>query len=88
MTCYITKDQIKEVLNRMRSFEMALCSVFDDFGYDLNDNLGRKNALLSQAQEKELAKTLKKEYGGDEVICNGRPGQPDIVIRCLNMQTN
>lgn len=86
MACYVTKDQIQEVLNSLRSFEIELYNVFDKFGYNLNDNLGRKNALLSQAQEKELAKTLKKEYGGDEVICDGRPGQPDIVIKSLNKE--
>ena len=86
MTCYLKKSQIKELLNKLRTFETALYSLFDDFGYDLNDNLGRRNALLSQAQEKELSKILKKEYGGDEVICDGRPGRPDILIKCLDRE--
>ena len=84
--CYVTTEQVGEVLKKLQAFEASLYKTFDNFGYDLNDNLGRKNALLSQAQEKELAKVLKKEYGGDEVVVDGRPGQPDIIIKCLKKE--
>ena len=77
--CYVTKQQAKTLIQRLKSFEASLYNVFDSYGYDLNENLGRKNALLSQAQEKELGKILRKEYGGDDVIVDGRPGQPGRV---------
>jgi hypothetical protein len=84
--CYVTKQQAKTLIQRLKSFEASLYNVFDSYGYDLNENLGRKNALLSQAQEKELGKILRKEYGGDDVIVDGRPGQPDIVIKSLDRE--
>ena len=84
--CYMTKEQAENLLIRLRTFESALYTTFDNFGYDLNENLGRKNALLSQAQEKELGKIFKKEYGGDEVIVDGAPGKPDIVLKALSRE--
>ena len=84
--CYMTKEQTENLLIRLQTFESALYTTFDNFGYDLNENLGRKNALLSQAQEKELGKIFKKEYGGDEVIIDGAPGKPDIVLKALSRE--
>jgi len=84
--CYLTKSQVKDVLNNVRTFELALNTLFGDFGYDLNENLGRRNALLSQSQEKELAKVLRKTYGDDDIVDDGRPGRPDIIIKSLNRE--
>ena len=84
--CYMTKEQTENLLIRLRTFESALYTTFDNFGYDLNENLGRKNALLSQAQEKELGKIFKKEYGGDQVVVDGAPGKPDIVLKALSRE--
>lgn len=81
--CYMTKRQTEDLLIRLKAFESALYTTFDNFGYDLNENLGRRNALLSQAQEKELGKIFRKEYGGDQVVVDGGPGKPDIVIKTL-----
>ena len=84
--CYITKKQIHEVLQKVRTFELSLSALFSEYGYNLHDNLGRRNALLSSSQEKELANVLRKQYGYDDIVDDGRPGQPDIVIKSLNKE--
>ena len=84
--CYITKKEIHEVLQKVRTFELSLNALFAEYGYNLTENLGRRNALLSTSQEKELAKVLRKKYGEDDVIDDGRPGQPDIIIKSLNKE--
>lgn len=81
---YFTKKDAVEVIRRLTTFENALAETFEKFGYDLRDNLGRRNALISQAQEKEVASVLSEKY--KEVIQDGAPGQPDVVIVDLNKE--
>ena len=75
---YLTPQLTKEVIGRLKTFENELCEVFNRYGYNLRDNLGRRNQLVSQAQEKEFARSLRKVY--KEVIEDGAPGKPDIFI--------
>ena len=42
--------------------------------------------MLSASQEKELANVLRKQYGDDDIIDDGRSGQPDIIIKSLNKE--
>lgn len=81
---YLTPELTKEVIVRLKAFENELCSVFNRYGYDLRDNLGRRNQLVSQAQEKEFAKSLRQVY--KEVIEDGAPGKPDIFIADINKE--
>ena len=81
---YFTQKDANEVLNRLVTFENALAETFERFGYDLRDNLGRRNALISQAQEKEVAAVLGQKY--KEVVQDGAPGQPDVVIVDINKE--
>ena len=53
---YLTPQLTQDVIGRLKTFENELCDVFQKYGYDLRDNLGRRNQLVSQAQEKEFAK--------------------------------
>jgi hypothetical protein len=51
---------------------------------DLLDNLGRRNIVMSQAQEKFFAAALANEHEG---VCNdGRTGQPDILIESMDKE--
>ena len=75
---YLTPQLTQEVIGRLKTFENDLCNVFNSYGYDLRENLGRRNQLVSQAQEKEFARSLRKVY--KEVIEDGAPGKPDIFI--------
>ena len=75
---YLTPQLTQEVIGRLKVFENELCEVFNRYGYDLRDNLGRRNQLVSQAQEKEFARSLRTIY--KEVVEDGAPGKPDIYI--------
>ena len=75
---YLTPSLTQKVIERLKTFENDLVHTFSKYGYDLRDNLGRRNQLLSQAQEKEFARSLREVY--NEVIEDGSPGKPDIYI--------
>ena len=75
---YLTKEDVVEILKRIQSFENDLNSVFSKRGYDLRNNLGRRNALISLAQERETANVLRQKF--KNVIEDGAPGKPDIYI--------
>ena len=75
---YITREDMLEVINRMQDLESKLGSLFANHNYNLRENLGRRNQLLSAVQEKETARVLRKKYV--EVLDDGAPGTPDVVI--------
>jgi len=81
---YLTKEMIREALANVQTFEHELDNLFASYDYSLRDNLGRRNALCSQAQEKELAKVLSKTF--ESVIQDGAPGKPDIYIGDINKE--
>lgn len=81
---YLTKSIIREALRNVQAFEHELDNLFASYDYNLRDNLGRRNALCSQAQEKELAKQLSKHF--HSVIQDGAPGKPDIFIGDINKE--
>ena len=84
MNCYITRDMAQEALKNMQSFHAELDSLYARYGFDLKENLGRRNILLSQAQEAFFAEALKKSFPSAEN--NGRTGEPDIVIPELSRE--
>ena len=65
-------------------FEQDLNNVFASYGYSFRNNLGRRNALLSNAQEHEIAEALRSTF--KSVIEDGRPGKPDVVIQDINKE--
>ena len=75
---YITREDMLEVIGRMQDLENKLGNLFANHNYDLRENLGRRNQLLSCVQEKETARVLRKKYV--EVLDDGAPGKPDVVI--------
>lgn len=75
---YLTREDIVEVLKHMKSFENDLNNVYQSRDYNFRDNMGRRNALMSIAQEREVAKVLRKKF--DNVVEDGAPGKPDIFI--------
>ena len=78
MSCYVTRKMAEEALANMRSFHSELDSLYKKYDFDLKENLGRRNILLSQAQEAFFAEALKSVYPSADN--NGRTGEPDIVI--------
>ena len=75
---YLTKEATTSLIKHLSSFEKDLNALFEGYGLDLRSNTGRRNMLMSQAQEKFLAQTL-CELGVD-CTHNGKPGEADIVI--------
>ena len=81
---YLTQSIVRQALLNVQQFEHELNDLFSSHGYDLRDNLGRRNALCSQAQEKELAAALRQKF--KSVIQDGSPGKPDIFIGDINKE--
>ena len=75
---YITQEHVIEALTKMQAFHEDIVSTFTWHGLPLKENLGRRNIIMSQAQEEFFAQALSQTYSG--VISDGRTGQPDIVI--------
>ena len=75
---YLTKQMISEMIRDMMSFEKSLKDVYDSKGLEFRDNTGRRNAILSQAQEKFLSDAINRH--GEVSFVDGRTGQPDIVV--------
>ena len=75
---YITREDVRSTLVDMQSFYRDLKQVFSNTGMNIEDNLGRRNILMSQVQEEFLARTLSKRY--ERVIADGSPGKADIYI--------
>jgi len=81
---YINRSDTFQALEKMMSFHDECKELYASHGFNLLDNLGRRNIVLSQAQEKFFADVLSKRHAG--VINDGRTGQPDIVIESLDKE--
>jgi len=81
---YLTKECIGPALTRLREFESELETLFSNFNLDLRENTGRRNMLLSQAQEVFFAEAIAAR--GFSVTCSGKTGEPDIVIECAGKE--
>lgn len=75
---YIQENEAVRILSAMKGFESDLRSVYSKWQYNFRDNLGRRNALVSMAQEAETARILSERYTG--VTSDGGAGKPDICI--------
>lgn len=81
---YLTKTMAIDAIKNMSSFHNDIVETYSKYGMDLLDNLGRRNIVMSQAQEKFFAASLSNYHEG---VCNdGRTGQPDIVIESLGKE--
>ena len=75
---YINREITVTALHRLATFHEETKALFTRHGMDLLSDLGRRNTLLSSAQEKFFTDELLTL--GLAVRSDGRPGQPDIVI--------
>lgn len=80
---FITREDSIKALHKMKRFHEDLEEVMRKHDFNLFENLGRRNILMSQAQEKFFAEALSEKY---EVFNDGRTGEPDIVIKSLNKE--
>lgn len=81
---YLTRQDAISALRNMKSFHDECKSLYDKHGFDLLDNLGRRNIVLSQAQEKFFADEISRHFEG--VSNDGKTGQPDIIIESLGKE--
>ena len=75
---YLTRSMIINTILKINEFKQRLENLYSDFDIDVNENTGRRNALLSAIQEKVLSDELSIVFEGVEN--DGSPGKPDIVI--------
>ena len=80
---YLTRPDAFYALAKMSKFHSDLMEVMDSNGFDMLDNLGRRNILMSAAQEKYFAEALSRRF---KVTCNGKTGEPDIMIHTLDRE--
>lgn len=81
---YLTKEMAVEAISSMSGFHHEIVAAYAKYDMDLLDNLGRRNIVMSQAQEKFFSSSLSNTYS--DVINDGRTGQPDIVIGSLHKE--
>ncbi len=75
---YLTRDMSLNALQKMHTFHNEIVDLYNRYDVDLLDNLGRRNIVMSQIQEKFFAEELSRVYSG--VREDGKTGQPDIII--------
>ncbi|HIO73657.1 MAG TPA: hypothetical protein EYN38_11190 [Flavobacteriales bacterium] len=80
----LSREQSIDALRQMHTFHTECRELFSKYGFDLMQNLGRRNIVMSQAHEKFFADVLSS--GQEEVSCDGRTGQADIIIGGLNKE--
>jgi hypothetical protein len=81
---YLTSKMARDAIAKMRIFHDSARELYENFDMDLLDNLGRRNIIMSQTQEKFFAQELAKTYEG--VREDGRTGEPDIIIEGLDKE--
>jgi hypothetical protein len=75
---YLDREMTATALSQMKSFEGDLKQLYSNWGLDLREDLGRRNSLISSAQERFFAKVLGERF--HDVERDGKSGQPDITI--------
>lgn len=81
---YITREDAVNAISRMKLFYDELNILYARHGIALESNSGRRNVVLSQAQEEFFASEISKHYSGVEV--DGKTGKPDIVLGQLGIE--
>ncbi len=81
---YITREMAQQAVGKMKQFHADVVGLYDKHGMDLLDNLGRRNIVMSQAQEEFFSQVLSSTYA--DVSADGKTGQPDIIIGSLNKE--
>lgn len=81
---YVTKQMVSNALRRMKVFHDRQAELYKAFDMDFSENLGRRNVIMSAAQEKFFASEIAKCF--PDAVNDGKTGQPDIVIPSLRKE--
>lgn len=80
---YLSRPDAILAIKKMQSFHNDLTEVMSKNGFNLLENLGRRNILMSSAQEKYFADVMSDRF---KVRSDGRTGEPDIYIEDLDRE--
>lgn len=81
---YINREHVSLALRNMQQFHTDLQELHRSFGLCMLDNTGRRNILMSAAQEEFFSQALSKSYA--DVTNSGKTGEPDILIGQLQKE--
>lgn len=79
---YLDRDSSVKAIKNISSLFCEITDVYKKHGIDINRDVGRKNILISAAQEHFFANAIASVVG--ECSNDGRTGMADIVIDSLN----
>ena len=77
-TSIITKNIAVRAIQKMIAYNNDLSDTMSNYGIDFSDNVCRRNAMLSEAQEKFFASEL--VANGIDATADGHVGQADIIL--------
>jgi hypothetical protein len=81
---YITREHAKLALSDMKKFNIELQSLYAKNGLSMTKDLGRRNMMMSQPQERFFANALATSFSG--VKNDGKTGAADILIGELDKE--
>jgi len=81
---YVRKPHVRQALQKMKKFHNDLHDLHERYGLSMLENTGRRNILMSSVQEEFFAEALSSSY--NNVMNNGRTGEPDIFVGELNKE--
>jgi len=74
----------RNALQDMQRFYSDLSEVYTRYDISIEEDLGRRNMLMSSLQEKMFARQIKEIY--PSTSSDGKTGEPDIIIPELNSE--
>ena len=75
---YISRNQAENAIQNMKHFYKSLKYVYSSSGMNVEEDLGRRNILMSGPQEFYFAEQIQNNF--PNAYSNGKTGEPDIVI--------
>jgi hypothetical protein len=74
----LSSDEVLHALRSMKSFFHELAQVYANHGMSIDSNIGRRNILMSAAQEHFFAEKIRQHIPG--ATADGVTGRPDICL--------
>lgn len=81
---YLTRDMTRDALLRLQLFETRVRETYEEFGIDILGNTGRRNIVVSQAQERFFSDALAVEF--PDLVLDGRTGEADITLPSIGRE--
>ena len=82
MSDYLNREASVSAIKNIKGLFTELNDLYGKYGIDLGSDVGRKNILISAAQEHFFAQAIESIVG--DCSSDGRTGMADIVIGSLD----